>query len=168
MPPMTYRPLLVSILMLTLAACGGQVVRWQPPPATPALGAVGSVTAVGERIASTAERMLGVPYRYGGKGTEGFDCSGLVFYSHRAAGRRVPRTTRGQFRAARPISMEALRPGDVLFFDFEDKIGHVAIYTGDGEFVHAPSSGKRVSRASLENRFWRSRLVSAGRLYHLP
>jgi len=116
-------------------------------------------------VVKTASRQVGAPYRFGGASPKGFDCSGLVHYAYRNAGLRVPRTTTSLYRTARPVSLNELQLGDILFFYFDDKIGHVAIYTGGRSFVHAPSSGKYVVRGSLESRFWRQRLVSAGRLY---
>lgn len=111
---------------------------------------------------------LGSPYRYGGSSPRGFDCSGLVHYAHSQVGIEVPRTAQQQARQARLVRRAALRPGDLLFFDLGDdraappKVHHVGIYEGEGRFIHAPSAGKRVSRGSLDNPYWRSRLRSAG------
>jgi cell wall-associated NlpC family hydrolase len=103
---------------------------------------------------------IGRPYRYGGNSRSGFDCSGLVQYSHEQAGITVPRTTGGQWRHGRPVSQSGLRPGDLVFFSIgPGKARHVGIYEGGGVFIHAPSSGKKVSRASLDNPYWRDRLV---------
>jgi cell wall-associated NlpC family hydrolase len=105
--------------------------------------------------------MIGTPYRYGGKNRSGFDCSGLVQYAHSSAGVDVPRTTASQLAQARVPDRRNLLPGDLLFFEINGQKGrHVGIYEGDGVFIHAPSSGKRVSRASLDNPFWRKRLVA--------
>jgi cell wall-associated NlpC family hydrolase len=108
--------------------------------------------------------MLGTPYRYGGAGPNGFDCSGLVSYAYRSAGIRVPRSSGEQFRQAEKVPLSKLQPGDLLFFRLNPpKISHVAIYDRNGRFIHAPSSGKRVSYASLDNPYWRKHLVGAGR-----
>jgi cell wall-associated NlpC family hydrolase len=59
-----------------------------------------------------------------------------------------------------------LQPGDLVFFRLEGrKVNHVGIYAGNGEFVHAPSSGKQVTMASLENPYWQRRMVGAGHYY---
>ena len=122
--------------------------------------------SLGERIASGAMAQAGRPYRYGGSTPEGFDCSGLVRYVFLAAGISVPRTTTEQYRAAQQIKLGRLEPGDLLFFRVDTKqVEHVAIYTGDGRFVHAPQSGKSVETRSLDDDWYRSRLVGAGRLF---
>ncbi len=116
-------------------------------------------------VVDVAEQMLGVPYRYGGISPNGFDCSGLVYYSYARMGQQVPRTTTALYSRATPRSMEQLQPGDLLFFKLTSrKISHVAIYVGNQRFIHAPSSGKQVSYGSLENSYWRKRLVRGGRL----
>lgn len=116
-----------------------------------------------QEVVFTAQAMLGRPYRYGGSSpARGFDCSGLVYYAYRKAGIELPRSTGAQLAKLRPVRPEALRPGDVLFFRIGGKPSHVGIYIGGGEFIHAPSSGKRVSRARLEDPYWRARLVRAG------
>jgi probable lipoprotein NlpC len=117
-------------------------------------------------VVAAARRAVGAPYRYGGFTPRGFDCSGLVYYAYRQAGISVPRTTGALLRAARPVPLDDLRAGDVLFFELEGKkVSHVGIYAGTGSFIHAPSSGKQVSYASLRSEFWRSHLTAVGRFY---
>ena len=117
-------------------------------------------------VVQTARQQIGVPYRYGGSTPKGFDCSGLVHYAYQRAGIKVPRTTGGLMRMAHRVPLSQLRPGDVLFFRIAPpKISHVGLYIGGSRFVHAPSSGKKVSYASLKNEYWKHHLVSAGRLY---
>jgi cell wall-associated NlpC family hydrolase len=113
-------------------------------------------------VVSAASRMIGTPYRYGGNTPRGFDCSGLVQYAHDHAGLDVPRTTVEQWRHADSLRRRHLLPGDLLFFSIgRDKARHVAIYEGGGVFIHAPSAGKRVSRASLDNPYWSRRMLGA-------
>jgi cell wall-associated NlpC family hydrolase len=146
------------ILVFQLAACSHQprVAQHQPvraPAPDPA-----RVTVI-----ETARAMLGTPYRYGGASPRGFDCSGLVWYSHRQAGIEVPRTARRQMSAARPVGSRDLHPGDLLFFGISpSKSYHVGIYLGAGAFIHAPSSGGVVSRANLQNPYWSARLLGKG------
>lgn len=157
---------LLSLLSATLFASGcASAVHWTPPATSPQPVVSSSIQQhPAERVVATASRQVGAPYRYGGASPRGFDCSGLVFFSYGRAGIRVPRTTRDLYRHAQPIAVNDLRPGDLLFFYFENKVGHVAIYAGDNQFIHAPSSGKHVMLGTLDDQFWRERLVSAGRL----
>ena len=118
---------------------------------------------VGASAAQHALEMRGKPYRYGGNSPRGFDCSGLVQYSYARVNMRLPRSTEGLWSSSRAISRNDIRPGDLLFFHQEGKRNsHVAIYLGSNRFVHAPSSGKQVSTASLSDRYW-SRHFSAAR-----
>lgn len=122
--------------------------------------------AVGDRAADYALRMIGKPYRYGGTApSTGFDCSGLVQFSYKHAGVAVPRTTDALRQASALIRPPALRRGDLVFFSQEGKkYGHLGIYVGGGEFVHAPSSGGRVRRDSLQSPYWRKHFFEARRI----
>lgn len=156
---------LLALLGLIASGCAQRPVVPEPGAALPQ-GHYDSRPQPQQRrqLVAHAERMLGTPYRYGGASPrQGFDCSGLVYFSHRQLGIEVPRTTRGQRRHSRAVSLQALRPGDLVFFDLTDaKTRHVGIYIGGGRFIHAPSSGKRVSVASLDNPYWRRHLAGAG------
>lgn len=116
------------------------------------------------RIVFTAMQLMGTPYRYGGSTpAEGFDCSGLVQYSYNNAGLKVPRTSRDQLAASTPVRLSEAAPGDLLFFQSKTS-SHVGIYLGDGRFVHAPSTGRSVEIASLEQNYYRNNFVRAGRM----
>ena len=114
---------------------------------------------------ATALKLLGTPYRYGGSDPRGFDCSGLVQYSYRQAGVTLPRTSQDIFRQSQLIKPSHRQPGDLVFFAIsKGKISHVGIYSGSNQFIHSPSSGKGVSYASLDNPYWKSRLIGGGRI----
>ncbi len=116
-------------------------------------------------IAQLALSMVGVQYRYGGAHpSEGFDCSGLVYYTYTSNGHAVSRTSRAQFSAARKISLAQAAEGDLLFFQDQEKLSHVGIYLGDGRFVHAPSSGDTVRVASIDTPYYQRNLIAVGRL----
>jgi cell wall-associated NlpC family hydrolase len=86
-----------------------------------------------------------------------------VRYVHRQIGVWVPRTVQDQYAYARNLSPREIQAGDLVFFAVDKGNGrHVGIYEGAGRFIHAPSSGKRVGRASLYDPYWRARLVGAG------
>ena len=154
--------LLASLVLLT--GCAGA-------PARPAAVAAPTPHAPiqrldrGERAATIAREQLGVNYRYGGRNpATGFDCSGLVYYSYAQAGITVPRTSRDQFRAAHKISLADAQPGDVVFFQDQEKLSHVGIYLGQRRFIHAPSSGRTVSVSSIDSPYYQEHLVAVGRL----
>lgn len=119
--------------------------------------------SVGEQAAVIAVRQLGVPYRYGGNTTKGFDCSGLVHYAYSKAGKSIPRTTSGLWRKLAPVDGASLRVGDLLFFNIGGKVSHVGLYLGSRRFVHAPSSGRDVTIEELDSTYYRQAFVRGGR-----
>lgn len=145
----------LGAIVLALAGCASA------PPAPVSSGHDGA-----SRAASHAAKMVGKPYRYGGASpSTGFDCSGLVHFSYRQAGIKVPRSTDDLLRASSAVRGSNLRRGDLLFFDQEGKKkSHVGIYLGDGRFVHAPSSGKRVRTDTLDSKYWKKHLAEVRRL----
>ncbi|GAA3445629.1 hypothetical protein Pve01_05750 [Planomonospora venezuelensis] len=103
---------------------------------------------------------VGKPYQYGGTGPGGWDCSGLVQASWRAGGVSLPRTTWEQWSwgASRKVSLDDLQPGDLIF---SEGLGHVSLYAGNGQIVHAPQTGDVVKVVSLSS--YGRRLVGAVR-----
>lgn len=157
-----------ALVCLALAAAGCTPFR-TGLPSTPVPAAGGVESVEGAAVARAAAAQLGAPYRYGGTDpTRGFDCSGLVFYAHAQQGVAVPRTAAEQFAAASRIDLDDLEPGDLVFYRLVPRlrdVTHVGIYVGQGRFVHAPQSGKRVGEARLDDPYWRERYAGAGRLY---
>ncbi len=91
-----------------------------------------------QQIISCACQYLGTPYRWGGKSAEGIDCSGLTFLCYRMAGLLIWRDAAiHPDYPVKKIAMEAAKPGDLLYFP-----GHVAIYLGDGSYLHATAHEK--------------------------
>ncbi|WUG43656.1 LysM peptidoglycan-binding domain-containing C40 family peptidase [Kitasatospora sp. NBC_00458] len=110
----------------------------------PAQTATGSMAAA----VSFAQSKVGQAYVYGGTGNGGWDCSGLTQAALRAAGVSVPRVAADQAAASTHVSLDALKPGDLLFWSNNGQdsgVYHVALYIGDGKYVEAanPSSGVR-------------------------
>ena len=96
----------------------------------------------------TAMAQRGKPYVWAASGPGSFDCSGLVQYAFRAAGVTVPRASRNQAAMGTPVSRAEARPGDLVAF--YSPVSHVGIYLGDGQMVHAPTSGDVVKVASVD------------------
>jgi cell wall-associated NlpC family hydrolase len=152
--------LLLSLFAMTVVLSGCMAPR-QPDAVPPDMPAAFDTRT---RAVEVATRMIGAPYRYGASGPASFDCSGLVQYSYGLAGIALPRTSKEQFGMAVPIRLTDAKPGDLLFFRYDGSVSHVGIYLGDLRFVHAPSSGKEVEVASLQNPHYQQHFLQAGRL----
>ena len=146
-----------------IGATGRAGLRVPPAPAAhPASG--GRIQA----LIQQALALLGTPYRWGGTGTDGFDCSGLVGYVFRSAlGIELPRVSRDMANSGQLISDRAkLSPGDLVFFGTHHgkRVDHVGIYVGDGRFLHAPRTGRDVTVSSLESGYWSDKYMEARRV----
>jgi murein DD-endopeptidase len=156
----------IGLLFFVVAGCASTPQPPEPPAQPGGASSIAEGSSIAERAARHATQLVGKPYRYGGASpSTGFDCSGLVQWSYSQAGRKLPRSTDDQRVAAQRIRLSELRPGDLIFFDQEGKKNsHVGIYVGNGEFVHAPSSGKRVRRDRLDAPYWSKHISEARRL----
>ena len=152
------RALMLGLIAFAMTGCGHEQVRRLPET-----GKTVITKTVGDQAAIVAVGQIGVPYVYGGNSVRGFDCSGLVQYAYAAAGMAVPRTTGALWHVSSPVPRSDLRAGDLLFFDVDGKMSHVGMYLGDRRFVHAPSSGKVVSIASLDAPHYSRTLIRAAR-----
>ncbi|MGW0803089.1 C40 family peptidase [Nonomuraea sp. NPDC002799] len=103
---------------------------------------------------------VGKPYIFGGTGPRGYDCSGLTQAAWRAAGVTLPRTTWQQWSwgQGRTVKPSDLQPGDLIF---SSGLGHVSIYAGNGQIVHAPQTGDVVKVVKLSS--YGGRIVGAVR-----
>lgn len=158
-------------------------------PLTPAARASGippEMLTQGEQLAESAEpapagelmpfddmvvvalSLIGTPYKFGGNTPEtGFDCSGLVRYVLGLSSTiQLPRTSEEMFRmGGRDVSLGDLVPGDLIFFRVKSKrINHVAVYIGEGRFVHAPSTGGFVRVDLLGKSYWQRYITGARRV----
>ncbi|WP_047871736.1 C40 family peptidase [Nocardiopsis sp. RV163] len=98
-----------------------------------------------EDAISAAESKKGTPYRWGGTGPNGFDCSGLVQWAYKQAGVELPRIAHDQVGAGSRVSYSRARRGDILYWaDSGGYAYHVAIYLGRGRMIDAPNSGDHV------------------------
>ena len=104
--------------------------------------------AIGQRAASAAVTRIGSPYVYGAAGPTAFDCSGLVYWSYKQAGKTIPRDSYGQLGGGTPVAEKDLEPGDVIIMNGGS---HAGIYIGNGTIVHSLTEGVPVSKASLKS-----------------
>jgi cell wall-associated NlpC family hydrolase len=100
-------------------------------------------SASAQRVIGTAERYIGAPYKWGGTSPSGFDCSGFVQYVFAKQGVSLPRTARQQAQVGTALAADwrAVSPGDLVMFEENGRIGHVAIYAGRNRIIHSSSSG---------------------------
>jgi cell wall-associated NlpC family hydrolase len=144
------------LAVLGLSAATAGAVDFVPPPA------LGS-GSIGERAVAIAEQYLGVPYVWGGESPHGFDCSGLVAYVYAQVGVSLAHYTVAQWSYGDSVSVprDQLEPGDLVFFA---GLGHVGIYVGGGNFIHAPHTGSSVRIDSLSEGWYSSEYDGAKRI----
>jgi len=157
-------------------ALGGPGAAAAAAAANQAAAAGGAVSASGSASGSgagaaavaAAESQLGVPYVWGGESPgHGFDCSGLTQWAWAQAGVSIPRVAASQAAAVPHVPLDALEPGDLLFYynlDGDSTIDHVVMYVGSGPYgsqtiIQAPYTGSEVQFAPL----FTEGLVAAGR-----
>lgn len=113
-----------------------------------------------------AKGFLGAPYRLGGSSVRGLDCSAFVMKIYQLFDISLPRTAREQAHVGMRVNRTELQEGDLVFFNTRRAFGHVGIYIGNNEFVHA-SSGKRARQVkidSLDKPYYNQRFIKAVRL----
>src|SRR5262249_42048456 len=112
-------------------------------------------------VAGIAMQYLGVPYVWGGATPAGFDCSGFVMFVYAQVGVSLPHHAASQYNYGVPVSRDQLEPRALVFFD---GLGHVGIYSGGGQFVHAPHTGDVVKISSLDDSWYAATYVGARRI----
>ena len=153
-------------LLATAFLCATLVL--EPAPALAAEShATPSPQGRAAELVTRSLSMLGVDYKWGGNTPDsGLDCSGLVRYVYaETIGRILPRRSVEMSREGKPVRLDRLEPGDLVFFNtLRRAFSHVGIYIGNNEFVHAPSTGGAVRVESLHSRYWAARFSGARRL----
>lgn len=122
---------------------GGSIIDSAQPPT----GTTQTSASPEQKALAFAQSKLGAPYAWGATGPESFDCSGLMQWAYKQAGVDIPRTSEAQQEAGTPVVLDALQPGDLVFFYGGS---HVGIYAGNGKVVHAPEVGDYVKTTSIE------------------
>lgn len=120
---------------------------------------------ISDRLILFAKKMLNLPYKFGGNGSIGLDCSSYVQKVFEIAGVTLPRSARQQFAFGEPVEKEQLSKGDLVFFKtYASFPSHVGIYLGNNLFIHASTKSKRVTIDSLEAPYYVKRYIGAKRL----
>lgn len=121
-------------------------------------------SGTGSSIVSYAKSFLGCAYEYGAAGPNAFDCSGFTQYVYKHFGKSIPRNSAAQYSSCTKISKSSLQPGDLVFFTSSGSgVGHVAIYMGNGQIIHAANSRRGVCTDSLNSTYYTEHYVGCGR-----
>ena len=117
-------------------------------------------TATYEAIIEAGKQLIGTPYVFSGVTTNGFDCSGYVYYLFKQAGIDVPRKSSLNYFLQETTKVKEPVPGDLVFFKntYIPTVSHVGIYLGDNQFIHA-STSKGVEITSLQTKYWQDRFI---------
>lgn len=119
-------------------------------------GGSGKSSTFQAKVLREAAKLKGVPYKWGGTTPKGFDCSGYTGYVYKKAGKKLPRTSRQQYKATKRISRAAAKPGDLVFFlSGGGSVYHVGIYAGGNMEWHSSKPGRPVAKAKI----WGSRVA---------
>jgi cell wall-associated NlpC family hydrolase len=119
-----------------------------------------------DRLVQTAKQFLDLPYLWAGISGFGFDCSGFTYLIYQAHGITIPRDSGPQSQAGKPVSVDRLQPGDLLFFAYEKGTGrvhHVAMYIGDGQMIHSPNSARSIEIIPIDTAGYKEEFAGARR-----
>jgi len=137
----------------------------EPPAAAASPDSPKANGSIKDRLLRVAQRMLAVPYRFGGTTLWGLDCSGFVQKAFAFLDLGLPRTAREQFREGLMVAKADLSAGDLVFFRTYAKYpSHVGIYLGDNRFIHASARDRKVTIDSLDMPYYEKRYLGAKRL----
>ncbi len=143
------------LLSLLLSGCGQSI--------QPSITLEQADSPISQALLQQHQRWLHTPYRLGGTGRGGVDCSAFTQLTYRQQfALDLPRTTRDQLNMGLAVNRQALQPGDLVFFKTGEKQRHVGIYLEQGVFLHA-STSRGVTLSRLDNPYWQKHYWTARR-----
>ncbi|ANU65731.1 C40 family peptidase [Turicimonas muris] len=120
----------------------------------------------GSNVLETAMSQIGKKYSYGkASPSQGFDCSGLIYWAYQSHGIAVPRRTQDQSKAGIRIKKADAKLGDIVVFKIGRRL-HTGLVADKGRFLHAPSSGSHVRLESMNGVYWKPRVVGFRRIIY--
>ncbi len=138
-----------------------QTLQYTPPTDSASISTPVAPSQYGG-VVGIAMQYLGTPYVWGGASPSGFDCSGFSMYVYAQLGVSLPHNAAMQYNTVGTyVPRDQLEPGDLVFFD---GLGHMGIYIGGGQFIHAPHTGDVVKISSLSDSWYASTYVGAKRV----
>jgi cell wall-associated NlpC family hydrolase len=154
----------IDLLMATKEECykfgrrkGKAVIGVETNPVT---------SGTGGKLVELAKSKLGRKYVWGATGPNTFDCSGLMLWCHKQLGISIPRTSLDQSKGGTLVNKSDLQLGDLVFFKTTSaEVGHVGVYAGNNQFVHASSGSGVVRTDSLSSSYYSKRYVRARRYW---
>ncbi|MBO5034366.1 MAG: C40 family peptidase [Oscillospiraceae bacterium] len=151
---------------LTLGQAAPEDAESDQSPAGSGTVAASTEVVTGDGILEEAKKYLGVRYVNGGASPSGFDCSGFVYYVLRQCGHAPSRILSEMVKRGTEVEKDALEVGDVVFFanTYGRGISHVGIFSGGGQFIHAPNSRSTVSYSDLTSGYWSDHYYTARRM----
>jgi len=170
--PSAIRCLLVVLLTIFISSCAGSPPHTNAPSTAPTRMSVPQSrqqrqphqATIEQRLRSEVRMWKGTPHRMGGTRRSGVDCSGFVQrIFNDLFDIKLPRSTASQVRTGLATPVKHLRPGDLVFFHPPNKVRHVGIYLGRGEFAHA-STSRGVTISRMDASYWRNAYWTARRI----
>ena len=139
-----------------------QALQYSPPVSDSSTPSAPVPSSQYGGVVGIAMQYLGTPYVWGGASPGGFDCSGFAMYVYSQVGVSLPHNAAMQYNTVGTyVPRDQLQPGDLVFFD---GLGHMGIYIGGGQFIHAPHTGDVVKISSLSDSWYSATYVGAKRV----
>lgn len=170
---------ILSVLFLAVAITPAQaapgstradiviVERDKSPENSPKTTAEAAASMITQEIILQAMSLIGVRYKWGGNSPEtGLDCSGFIRYVfQKSVNIALPRSASAMSRIGLRVDKDELQPGDLVFFNtLRRQFSHVGLYLGNNKFIHAPSTGKNITIANMDQKYWATRYNGARRM----